>query len=231
MPQTNFPLFVRNGISFQDGLASIALRAFLGSFSTFRRNAAKAVVGSMLPRQHLARRGHSGTGFWKTEMEWFADHPLSSKDEPKRTWERAMSTSKTKSELHQAIALGDLFVAACASDEVSIVCRRSPSAAKYLSKRGYRFHPLSLPPYTQDEAGGRYFILPVLDQSMKASELMGLRDHGVPFSKGKEWNPCEVFEYLRDLGLAEGGYWSISWSGPGKFSVAWKAPSLGKVVS
>lgn len=51
---------------------------------------------------------------------------------------------------------------------------------------------------------------------------MGLRDHGVPFSEGKEWNPSEVFEYLRDLGLAEGGYWSIWWAEPGKFSVGWR---------
>lgn len=133
-----------------------------------------------------------------------------------------MSASKTKSELNQAIDSGDLFVAECAGDKVSFVRRRSP---------GYRFHPVSLPPYTQDEADGRYFILPVLDRSIKASELMGLRDNGVPLSKGKEWNPCKVFEYLRDLGLAEGGYWSIGWSGPGKFSVAWQAPSVGKVGS
>lgn len=94
-----------------------------------------------------------------------------------------------------------------------------------MNERGYEFHPPPTPPYTATETEGRYFTLPVLDQATKASELMGLRDHGVPFSGGKEWNPCEVFEHLRDLGLAEGGYWSIWWTGPGKFSVGWKGPA------
>lgn len=133
-----------------------------------------------------------------------------------------MSAHTTTDELRQVIHSGNMFVAMCAGDEIHIVCRSSSKAAQFLSERGYEFRPLPTPPYPAKEAEGHYFTLPVPGQAMKASELMGLRDHGVPFSGGKEWNPCEVFEYLRDLSLAEGGYWSIGWSGPGKFSVRWR---------
>lgn len=90
----------------------------------------------------------------------------------------------------------------CGDDKIQIVCRKSSEAAQFLNERGYEFHPLPTPPYTATETEGCYFTLSVLDQAMKASELMGLRDHGVPFSGGKEWNPCEVFEYLRDRVVA-----------------------------
>lgn len=151
----------------------------------------------MLPKTEvplfLAANHHDGV---------LADWPLSGYTERTRTSEGAMSAGTT--ELHQIIHSGNLFVALCAGDEIRIFCRSSPEAARFLTERGYEFRPLPAPPYTAEEAEGCYFTLPVLDQAKKASELMGLRDHGVPFSEGKEWNPCEVFEYLRDLGLAEG---------------------------
>lgn len=53
--------------------------------------------------------------------------------------------------------------------------------------------------------------------------MMWLRDHGIPFAIGKEWNPTEIFEDLRDRGLVEGGYWSVGNFWPNGFDVRWNA--------
>jgi len=134
-----------------------------------------------------------------------------------------MTTCSTTNGLRQAIQAGNLFIALCAGDEINIVCRRLSAATEFLIALDYVFRPLPSPPYEAEKVEGHYFILPVSDDAMKASQLMVLRDHGVPFSEGKEWSPCEVFEYLRDdLGLAEGGYWAIGWSKPDNFRVSWR---------
>jgi hypothetical protein len=46
-----------------------------------------------------------------------------------------------------------------------------------------------------------------------------LRDAQVCFSIGREWNPAEIFEDLRERGLLSGKYRRISFSGPGKWFV------------
>lgn len=117
-----------------------------------------------------------------------------------------------------AIRSGNLFVALCADDRIRIVCRRSIDATQFLNARGYEFRPL---PEFYADCEGCYFVLPVLNDAAKAVELMGLRDHGIPFSIGREWNPCEVFEYLREQNLAEGGYWSVGNFWPHGFDVRW----------
>ena len=63
------------------------------------------------------------------------------------------------------------------------------------------------------------FARQVADDEEKAQVLTTLRDLGVCFSAGREWNPTEVFEWLRDQGLVSGPYRRIGWRGPGDFEV------------
>jgi hypothetical protein len=53
----------------------------------------------------------------------------------------------------------------------------------------------------------------------KAKVFGRLRDQSVCFSTGKEWNPSEVFEYLRDKNLLSGSFTEIAWLGPEKWVV------------
>lgn len=57
------------------------------------------------------------------------------------------------------------------------------------------------------------------DKKELAGYFAMLRDVGIAFSTGKEWNPSELFEYYRELGLLNGTYKKISWYGPGDWRV------------
>lgn len=71
----------------------------------------------------------------------------------------------------------------------------------------------------QRVGSGRAFDLPVNSDKEKADVLSKLRDAGIAFSRGKEWCPAEVFEWLRDQGLTRGPFQSISWRGPRQWVV------------
>jgi len=43
--------------------------------------------------------------------------------------------------------------------------------------------------------------------------------HKVPFSSGKNWPPCEVFEYYRDRSMLKGKYLKIYWTRPRRFYI------------
>jgi hypothetical protein len=62
-------------------------------------------------------------------------------------------------------------------------------------------------------------IRAVADDVEKARVFAQLRDAGICFSHGREWNPAEVFEWLRERGLLEGSFRRIAWSRPGVFAV------------
>jgi hypothetical protein len=53
----------------------------------------------------------------------------------------------------------------------------------------------------------------------KAKLFTWLRDNDVLFSDGREWNPSEVFEYLREKKLLSGSYQRITWVGQDVFQV------------
>lgn len=65
----------------------------------------------------------------------------------------------------------------------------------------------------------RIFEMSVASDKEKADVLSKLRDAGIAFSRGKEWCPAEVFEWLRDQGSTRGPFQSISWCGPGQWVV------------
>lgn len=53
----------------------------------------------------------------------------------------------------------------------------------------------------------------------KANLFSELRDLGVCFSDGREWNPGELFEYFREQGLVGGKFKKISWQSSKDFTV------------
>ncbi len=57
----------------------------------------------------------------------------------------------------------------------------------------------------------------VKDENQKALIFKNLRDRNLHFSRGREWSPAEVFEWLRDRGLLEGRFRSISWISPDRW--------------
>ena len=67
--------------------------------------------------------------------------------------------------------------------------------------------------FSFDDDYGEYTLL-TSGNDNKSELFEKLRDLGVAFSGGKEWCPSEVFEYLRKTGLLSGNYTKISWSGP-----------------
>ena len=48
----------------------------------------------------------------------------------------------------------------------------------------------------------------------KAHLLSTLRDRGFHFSRGREWSPAEIFEWLRDQKLVSGTFSEIYWLNP-----------------
>jgi hypothetical protein len=65
----------------------------------------------------------------------------------------------------------------------------------------------------------RRLLRDVRDDEEKARIFAALRDVGICFSRGREWNPTELFEWFRERGLLTGSFRSIGWSGPGSFEV------------
>lgn len=63
------------------------------------------------------------------------------------------------------------------------------------------------------------FTITVSDDREKGTLFMKLRDEGICFSRGREWNPAEVFEWLRDEGLVTGDFQSIAWKNPEEWIV------------
>jgi hypothetical protein len=61
------------------------------------------------------------------------------------------------------------------------------------------------------------YRLSAQNETDKASIFDQLRRLGVCFSRGREWNPAEVFEHLRDLGLISGAFTEIAWTKPGEW--------------
>jgi hypothetical protein len=61
------------------------------------------------------------------------------------------------------------------------------------------------------------YLLRVTNDQEKARIFSDLRDAGICFSEGREWNPVEVFQWLRDEGLLTGPFISVGWRGPGEW--------------
>lgn len=66
---------------------------------------------------------------------------------------------------------------------------------------------------------GDTYTLTLNEKIDKAKILSVLRDNGLCFSTGHEWNPSEVFEDLREKGFVSGKYKEIAWSGTEKWKV------------
>ena len=58
------------------------------------------------------------------------------------------------------------------------------------------------------------YLLPAASPEDKGKLFSELRDRGIYFARGREWNPAEVFEWLKDQGLIRGPFRSIAWKGP-----------------
>lgn len=67
------------------------------------------------------------------------------------------------------------------------------------------------------ESSASDLIVRTTSLSQKARLFGQLRDLGIAFSRGREWNPAEVFEWLRNQRLISGGFTEIYWIGPGKW--------------
>jgi hypothetical protein len=70
----------------------------------------------------------------------------------------------------------------------------------------------------KEEGSGKFSIAVTSDQE-KAAAFSKLRDRGIHFSFGREWNPSEVFEDLRDKKLISGTFQEIAWRKPGDWIV------------
>lgn len=67
-------------------------------------------------------------------------------------------------------------------------------------------------PASQDKADE--FIKCTKDNAEKAAVFDFLRPLGVHWSRGNEWNPAEIFEWLRDQNLLQGTFKTIAWTSP-----------------
>lgn len=59
----------------------------------------------------------------------------------------------------------------------------------------------------------------VNDDADKGHLFAKLRDNAISFSRGREWNPAEVFEWLRDGCHVTGTFQSIAWTSPTEWVV------------
>ncbi len=62
-------------------------------------------------------------------------------------------------------------------------------------------------------------VLSVDGDEEKAAVFAALRNAGICFSWGREWNPVEVFQWLCEKGLLSGPFRRIAWTQPGEFHV------------
>lgn len=100
------------------------------------------------------------------------------------------------------------YVRRADADEIEVACV-DPATARRLSALGFGA-----------QAGDdSVWVLTAADAADKARVLGALRDAGLPFGRGREWSPAEVFEELRDQGLVQGRFCEIVWSRPGVFHV------------
>ena len=63
------------------------------------------------------------------------------------------------------------------------------------------------------------FTRTVKDDQEKGNLFIKIRDEDICFSRGKEWNPAEVFEWLRDENLVSGKFKSIAWKNSNEFII------------
>jgi hypothetical protein len=67
--------------------------------------------------------------------------------------------------------------------------------------------------FTIQSGSNDTYFLSVNDDQEKAKIFSFLRDANICFSRGREWNPVEIFEWLKDKGLLTGPFKSIAWRG------------------
>jgi hypothetical protein len=67
--------------------------------------------------------------------------------------------------------------------------------------------------FTRHEDRPDDLILKVDSDECKAEVFAALRDAGLYFSWGREWNPVEIFQYLCEKGLLSGPFPTIRWLG------------------
>ena len=96
------------------------------------------------------------------------------------------------------------YVIAADQDLVSVKAT-DPSLQQALLQFGFL-------PASQDKADE--FVKRTNSKSEKAIVFEFLRPLGVHWSRGKEWNPAEIFEWLRDQSLIKGTFKSIAWTSP-----------------
>jgi hypothetical protein len=92
------------------------------------------------------------------------------------------------------------------ADGNEIIVKASPASSAHGFLTGLGFTPQS--------GSADSYLLSVKDEREKARIFSTLRDADICFSRGREWNPAEVFEWLRDQGLLSGPFKSIAWKGP-----------------
>jgi hypothetical protein len=91
------------------------------------------------------------------------------------------------------------------ADGNEIIVKASPASAHGLLMRiGF----------TPQSGSADSYLLSVKDEREKARIFSILRDADICFSRGREWNTAEVFEWLKDQGLLSGPFKSIAWKGP-----------------
>ena len=108
-----------------------------------------------------------------------------------------------------------VYVAECLGEDIKVVCD-APAWAAILAASSFVF----LPACSDGSCPGHYYVKRIASEPEKGRELMRLRDAGIPMGGGKEWNPQEVFEDLREKGLVKGPYLAIGWIGPGHHILA-----------
>lgn len=78
---------------------------------------------------------------------------------------------------------------------------------------------LALAGFIRQGTASDLFARPVKDDAEKASVFSFLRERGFAWSRGREWCPAEVFEWLRDQKLIAGTFKAISWKSPTEWVV------------
>jgi hypothetical protein len=95
------------------------------------------------------------------------------------------------------------FVLIADADDI-VVQAAEPELRKYLAALGFRVDPLEPKKLSLTTSG----------DAQKADIFARLRDKEVCFARGREWSPAEVFEYLKEQGLLQGGFTEITWRSP-----------------
>lgn len=73
--------------------------------------------------------------------------------------------------------------------------------------------------FREDPSDSAVLLIEAGSDEEKGRLLGALRDMGVLFAQGREWDPAEVFQWLRRRGFAEGPFKAISWRGPNDWFV------------